>query len=214
MEGGRLHAVSDPLAESTAPAWFDFDQSFQIPNPASTGPLDASSFDLDFFNPSCLPLCAVSPIPGEPTSILQVDIVLMSNYEAPSVDVTVPADGFSALFEIPQLDLLQPGLPNFDCDWTEFLNFEPDLSLFPYSSPASSLASTPPLVDEVILSPSSPSNSGTSSPGPFLNVLPHLNEKHVQSPAVGEPIIQGQDFLLPPGENAGIPSAFALFSTH
>ena len=212
MEGGRLHAVSSPLTESPAPAWFDFDQSFQIPNPASTGPLDPSSFDLDFFNPSCLPLCAVPPIPGEPTSILQVDIVLTSNYEAPPVDVTVPADGFSALFEIPQLDLLQPGLPTFDCDWTEFLNFEPDLSLFPYSSPASSLASTPPLVDDVILSPSSPSDSDPSSPDPFLNILPHLTEKYIQSPTVGEPIIQGQDFLLPPGENAGIPSAIVLLS--
>jgi len=63
MEGGRLHAVSDPLAEPTSPPWFDFDQSFQIPNPASTNPLDSSPFDLEFFDPPSL--CAAPPVPGE-----------------------------------------------------------------------------------------------------------------------------------------------------
>jgi len=140
--------------------------------------------------------------------------MLMSSYEAPSAVIAVPADGFSALFEIPQLDLLQPGLPTFDCDWTEFLNFEPDLSFSPYSpSHTSSSASTPPLVDDVTLSPSSPSD-GCPSPDLFLNILPHLNEKGIQSPTSGEPMIQGQDFLLPPGENAGIPSVIALLSAH
>lgn len=213
MEGGRLHAVSDPLTESTAPTWFNFDQSFQIPDPASTGPLGPSEFDVDFFDPSCLPLCATSSISGESASILQTDAVLTSSYKAPSSTVAVPTDGFSSLFEIPQLDHLQPELPTFDCDWTEFLNFEPDLSLFPFSSPTSSLASTPPLVDDAILSPSSPSDNDPSSPDPFLDILPHLNEKCVQSP-VRVPLIQGQDFLLPPGEDAGIPSIIALLSTH
>lgn len=123
-------------------------------------------------------------------------------------------DDFS-LFEIPQLDLSQPGLPITDSDWMEFLNFEPSLSLFPNSpSPASSLASTPPLVDDATLSSSSLSDSYPSSPALLLNVLPYLNEKGSQFPTLGEPTIQGQDFLLPPGENSGIPSVTALLSVH
>ena len=130
----------------------------------------------------------------------------MSNYEAPSVDVPVSADDFSALFDMPQLDLLQPGLPTFDCDWTEFLNFEPDPSFFPSSPPpASSPLNTPPLVNDAILSPSSPSDSCPSSPGPLFNALPHLN-KDIQSPTLREPMIQGQGLLLAPGEHAGVPS--------
>ena len=131
-----------------------------------------------------------------------------------SADIIVPASDFSALFEIPQLDLSQPELPTFDTDWTEFLNFEPDFSLFPYSpSSASSLANTPPLVDDVILSPSSPPDSDPSSPDPLPDVLPHLNEKDIRFPTAGQPIIQGQDFLLPPGE-AGIPYPTALLLPH
>jgi len=62
MEGDRFHAVSDPLS---APTLFNFDQTFQIPDPASTGPLDSTSFDLDFFNPPSLPSCTDLSTPGE-----------------------------------------------------------------------------------------------------------------------------------------------------
>lgn len=65
MEGDRLHIVSDPLSMSTTPAWFNFDQTFQIPDPASTGPLDSASFDLDFFNPPSLPSHIDPSTPGE-----------------------------------------------------------------------------------------------------------------------------------------------------
>lgn len=140
--------------------------------------------------------------------------MLTLNSEVPSADIAVTAGDFSALFEIPQLDLLQPGLPTFDSDWTEFLNCEPDFSLFPYSpSFASSLASTPPLVDDAILSPSSPSDNDLCSPDPLLGILPHLDEKDIQFP-IGSPVIHGQDFFLPPGEDAGITYASALLSVH
>lgn len=117
------------------------------------------------------------------------------------------------MFEMPQLDLLQPGPLTFHSDWTEFLNFEPDPPLF-LSSPSlvPSLANTPSLADDALPSPSSPSNSDPPSPDSLLNILPHLNDKGFQFPAIGEPIIQEQDFLLPPGENAGIPSAVSLLS--
>jgi len=140
--------------------------------------------------------------------------MLTSNFKALSADVAVTADDLSTLFEIPQLDLLQPGLPTFDCDWTEFLNFEPDLSLFPYSpSTMPSLSSTPPLVDDAILSPS-PSDGDLPNPDPFLKTLPLLNEKDDQFPTTGEPIIREPYSLLPPREDAGIPSAAALFSMY
>jgi hypothetical protein len=180
---------------STVPTWFNFDQSFKIPDPASTVPLDSTSFDLDFFNPPSLPSYPLSSIPEL------------------SIDTAATADDFSALFEIPQLDLLQPILPTFKSDWTEFLNFEPDLSLFPSSpSLASSSAGTPLLIDDAILSPSPLSDSNPSSPDPLLDILPHLIEKGTQFPNVGEPIIRGQDFLLPPGEDAGIRPASVLLS--
>lgn len=138
----------------------------------------------------------------------------MPNYPAPPVDVVAPVADFSALFEIPQLDLLQSGLPSFDSDWTEFLNFQHDLSFFSYSPPfIPSLASTPPLVDDAILLPSPP-ECDPQSPDPFLNILPRLNEKGVFFSTVGEPLIQEQEFLLPPGESAGIPSTTTLLSLH
>ena len=63
-EGGRNYAVSDPLQE-TVPKWFDFGGSFQFPNPASTGPLELSSFDVDFFNPLPLPSFVIPSTTGE-----------------------------------------------------------------------------------------------------------------------------------------------------
>lgn len=141
--------------------------------------------------------------------------VLTPNHTAAPNDLAVSVDDISPLFEIPQLDLLQQPLPSFSSDWTQFLNFELDLSLFP-SSPSltSSLASTPPLVDDATLSPPSPSDSNPSSPGPLFCALPHLSDKGIQLPTTGEPMIQGQDFLFPPGEDAGIPSISALLSLH
>ena len=138
-----------------------------------------------------------------------------SNHKVPPNELAVAVHEISAFFEIPQLDLLQQTLPSSSCDWTQFLNFEPDLSLF-LSSPSltSSLAGTPPLVDDAALSPSSPSDSNPSSPGPLLDILPHLAEKGIQFPTTGEPMIQGQDFLFPPGENAGILSISALLPVH
>lgn len=50
-----MPAVSDPFPSPMTPLWFNFDQSFQIPNPASTDPLEPSSFEVDFFNPLSLP---------------------------------------------------------------------------------------------------------------------------------------------------------------
>lgn len=215
MAGDRLHAVSYPLPVSTVSTWFDFDQSFKIPDPASTVPLDSPSFDLDLLNPPSLSSYPPSSIPGQSIRTLQAYVVLTLGCKALSIDTTTPADDFSGFFEIPQLDLLQPMLPTFKSDWTEFLNFEPDLSLFPSSpSLASSLAGTPPLVDDAILSPSSLSDSHPSSPDVLLDILPHLVEKGIQFPNVGEPVIQGQDFLLPPGEDAGIHSASVLLSFH
>jgi hypothetical protein len=213
MAGDRLHAASDPLPVSTVPTWFNFDQSFKIPDPASTVPLDSTSFDLDFFNPPSLPSYPLSSIPGQSIPTLQAHVVLTLDYKELSIDTAATADDFSALFEIPQLDLLQPILPTFKSDWTEFLNFEPDLSLFPSSpSLASSSAGTPLLIDDAILSPSPLSDSNPSSPDPLLDILPHLIEKGTQFPNVGEPIIRGQDFLLPPGEDAGIRPASVLLS--
>jgi len=215
MEGDRSQTVSDPLLVSTVSTWFNFDQTFRIPNHASTSPLDSTSYDLHFFNPPSLPMCAGPSISGEFISSRQMCSVLTPYYKAPSNDLTVSVDDISALFEIPQLDLLQQALPSSSSDWTQFLNFEPDLSLFPSSpSLASSLAGTPPLVDDAALSPSSPSYSNPSSPGPLPDVLPHSGEKGIQFPTVGEPMIQGQDFLFPPGEDAGILSISALLPVH
>jgi hypothetical protein len=128
-------------------------------------------------------------------------------------------DGFPALFEIPQLDLLQSQFPTFNADWMEFLNFEPDLSLFPPSpSLASSLASTPPLVDDAILPPASPSSlpeNHPPSPELLRDILPRLlGEKYDQFPMVREPAIREQEFLLPPGDVVVIPSISALLSVH
>ena len=211
MEGGRLHAVSDPLPAATVPAWFDFDQSFQLPNPASTDPLESSSFDLDFFNPPSLHPCVVPPVPGEPVQGRLTLNTLTSYNEGSLFDIPAPTSDFTSLLEMPQLDLFPPTLPTFNADWTEFLNFESEFSLFPSSpSVVSSSASTPPLMDDAILSPSFPSYSNPCSPDSLLEVLPRLGEKGIQLPTVGEPIIQEQEFLLPPGENSGIPSASAL----
>ena len=141
--------------------------------------------------------------------------MLTLKFPAPPIDIAIPVslDEFSALFEMPQLDLLQSSHLTFDSDWTEFLNFDPDLPPFPSPSLVSLLENTPPLVNDATLSPSPP-DSGPSSPDPLLDTLPHLNNKGVRFHAVGEPIIQEQDFLLPPGENAGIPSAYSLLSVH
>ena len=65
MEGGRFHVVSDPLSTSPKPAWFDLDRSFQIPDPASTDPLEMPPFDLDFFNLPSIPSDVVSSTLGE-----------------------------------------------------------------------------------------------------------------------------------------------------
>lgn len=144
-------------------------------------------------------------------------MTLTQIFPAPCIDIAthVSVDDFSTLFEIPQLDLSQQTLPTFSSDWTEFLNFDPDLPLF-HSSPtlASSSANTPPLVDDDALSPSPPSDSDLSSPHFLLGVLPQSSDKGVLLPAVWEPIILEQDFLLPPGEGAGILSASALLSVH
>ena len=153
------------------------------------------------------------PVSFSPTCCNHV--VLTPNYKTASIEVAESPDNFSALFEIPQLDLLQSTLPTFTSDWTEFLNFEPELSLFPSSpSLASSSASTPPLVDDASLSPSSPFYNDLSSPDSLLTILPHLSDKETQLPTVVGPIIHGECFLLPPGENAGIPSVGALLSVH
>ncbi|KAF9654224.1 hypothetical protein BDM02DRAFT_3182051 [Thelephora ganbajun] len=194
MGGGRPYAVSDPLSVSPVPVRLDFDQTFQIPNPASISPPDPTSFDLDFFN---LPPC-----------------IGLSNVVS-STDTAVSADAFTTLFEIPQIGLLQPALPSFDSDWTEFLNFEPYLShsrSSPLLTPSS--ASTPLLVYDPIISPSSPPDSGFSSPNSFLDILPHLSEKSLQFPIAVDPTTQGQDFLLPPGDDAGIPFPSASLSIH
>lgn len=141
--------------------------------------------------------------------------MLTPNAKAPSIDVPVPVDDFSTLFEIPKLDPLQPVHSTFNADWTEFLNFEPDSSLFsPSSSLIPSFTSTPSLVDDVTLSPPSVSDHGPSSPGSLPDFYLLLNEKGTRSSTVGEPIIQGLDFLLPPGEEVGISSAASLLSTH
>ncbi|KAF9641965.1 hypothetical protein BDM02DRAFT_3273633 [Thelephora ganbajun] len=192
IESGRLCAVSDSCSISTAPAWFNFDESFQIPSPASIDPFESCPFDLDFFDPPSLSSVVTSPIP------------------APLADVVVQAEDFTALFEMPPLELLQSELPTFNSDWSEFLNFETDLSIFSSSlSLTPSSTSTPPLVDDATLPPSSPLHSDPSSPNSPLEILPCLSDKGIKSPT-GEPIIEGQDFLLPPGENAGIPSAGVL----
>lgn len=83
MEGGRNHAVSDPLPD-IVPRWFDFDKSFQIPNPASTGPLELPSFDVNFFNPLPLPSCVVSSTTGEPqTDLMRTTHADVEFYSAP-----------------------------------------------------------------------------------------------------------------------------------
>lgn len=139
------------------------------------------------------------------------DIVLTLTRLVPTIDPVASEANFSSLFEIPQLDLLQSELPTFDSHWSEFLNFDPDLSPFPLSpSLMSSSTSTPSLADDAILSPfPSPEDSSLISP---LGTLPYLSDKSSQLQTLGEPIIQGQDFLLSPGETAGIPSASALLS--
>ena len=206
VEGNRLHVTSDPLPVA-ASAWFDFGQSFQMPNPASTDPLEPSSFDLDFFNPPSLSPCVPFPTPGEFVRRWWATTALTSTFVA-TTDTISSVAGFPGSFEIPQLDLLQSELPSFDSDWSEFLNLDPDLSLFPPSpSLLSSSASTPPLADDAILS--IPTPSSLFSP---LETLPYLIDKGYQLQTLGEPIIQGQDFLLPPGEATGIPSASALLS--
>lgn len=218
MEADRSHAVSNPLPE-TVPTWFDLDKSFQIPNPASTDPLELTSFDVNFFNPLSLPSCIVSPtFGGFDTRLPIIPNADTFEFLAPPTDVATSVsvmEDFSALFKMPQLDLLRPTLATFNSDWTEFLNFEPDLPLSP-SSPSiiPSLASTPPLVADANLSPLSLPNCGPSSPNTLLDILPHFSDKEFQFPALGEPIIQGQDFMLPPGESAGIYSASALLSVH
>ena len=212
IEGGRPNAVSDSLTVSAVPTWFDFDQSFKIPDPAFSCP-DLSSFDLDFFTPPPLPPCSASSASGEFTSVPQAGYVLTSNHEAASVDATIPVENFSALFETPQLELLQPGIPNFDSDWSEFLNFEPDFSLFPFpDSSASSLVSTPASAD-ALLPPSF--HRGDPSSLCLLSDTPlRFNEKDIRFPVVTEPAIQEQDPSLPPGEDPGIPSITNLLSAH
>lgn len=210
MDSRRLHAVSDPVIIPAAPASFDFDTSFRIPDPASTDPLDSSLFDLDFFKPLYLSSAIPSAF-GEPTPSPSKRADM--GPEALSTDPDLPAD-FSALFEIPQLDLSHSIFPT-DTDWTEFLNFGPDLSPFSTSpSPMPSFTSTPLLINDAILSPSPSSCSIPSSPQLPLDVLPHLNEKDAQLHPVGEPVIYGQDFLFPPYDNAGISCATILLSTH
>lgn len=66
-------------------------------------------------------------------------------------------------------------------------------------------------MDDAILSSPPPSDSDPFNPDNFTDFLPHLCEKGVQ---LNDPVIQEQDFLLSPGENAGIPSASALLSVH
>jgi len=194
VEGHRLHAVSDPLVAAAASTWFDFNRSFRIPSPASVDPLE-SSFDLDFFNPPSLPSYTVSSVPGKflflPTR--QARVVLTSHHKASSINDTPPVDDFSALFEIPQLDLFQPTLSTLNPDWTEFLNFQPDLSFFRLSP------STPPFVDDDSLPPSSPFHSSPLTPNPILDILPGPDEckKAIQFPTAGEPVIQGRDSLFP-----------------
>lgn len=146
--------------------------------------------------------------------MLRACAVLTSNFAAPpTTDVAVPLDEFSALFEIPQIDLLQSALPAFNADWTEYLNLEPDPSIFLSSPPlVPPFVEIPSLVDDAILS--LPCAGDPPSPEPPSDILPHLSEKSVRLPIVGEPIIRGQDFLFPPGEEAGIPSSAALLFAH
>lgn len=68
-------------------------------------------------------------------------------------------------------------------------------------------------MDNAALSPFSPSYGASSSPLSVPDNLPRLNDKDVRLWA-GEPMIQGQDFLLPPSETAGILSASTLLSAH
>lgn len=72
MDGNRLHTVSDPLSVPAVPLWFNFDQAFQIPNPASTDPLDSTSFDFDFFNPLSLSSSTGPSVNGEFALIQQM----------------------------------------------------------------------------------------------------------------------------------------------
>jgi len=65
MNDGRLYTVSDPASAVAVIEWFNFDQSFQIPSPASTNPVESPAFDLDFFNPPPLPLDTVPSILGK-----------------------------------------------------------------------------------------------------------------------------------------------------
>lgn len=137
-----------------------------------------------------------------------------TNSKVPSVDSNMSVNVLTALFEMPQLDLLQPALPSFDSDWSEFLNFEHDSSLF-QSSPLLPLSSTstPPLIDDATLSPPSLPDSGLPSPD-SSNVPLHPSEKSIQFSAIAEPIIHGQDFLLSPGDDVGMLSLGALLSVH
>ena len=72
VEDGRLHAASDSLSISVKPTWPEFDQTFQIPDPASTSPPDPTSFFLDFFDPPCIG----SPETGEFLPVRQTQLVL------------------------------------------------------------------------------------------------------------------------------------------
>ena len=142
------------------------------------------------------------------------DLVYADNiYQVSSTNIATSVGALTALFEMPQLDLLQSSLPSFDCDWSEFLNFQPDLSPF-QSSPSlvSSSADTPPLIDDATLSPPSLPHSVLSSPDSLCDILPHLSGKSAQFPF--EPMIRGPDFLLFPGDDAGIPSADVLLTIY
>lgn len=209
VEDGRLQPVLDPFLTPTGPAWPDLSKAFQIPNPVSTSPPDPASLYLDFFSPSsCLApskLCEFFVVPSDRACA-------DNNYKVSYADVATPAGAPTALFETPRFDLLQSSLPSFNSDWSEFLNFEPELSPFqPSTSLASSLAGTPPLIDDATLSPHSLPDSGLPSPDSFCNILPHLSEKSAQFPIVLETIIRGQEFLLLPGDT-GIPSTDILLT--
>ena len=199
MGGGRFHAVSDSFCGTTAPEWFNLDHTFQLPESASVQPLESPPFDVDFCNLPSLPTC-IPLAPGEHTRPQQTFGLLTTTFKALPPDNPALTDEFSGLFEIPQADSLQATLP-FGPDWTEFLNFGPELSLFPPSpSLISSLASTPPLADDALLSPCC---GNTPSTGPVPDALPLLSRQKVQPSVIRCPMIQESGFLLPLGENPG-----------
>lgn len=59
----------------------------------------------------------------------------------------------------------------------------------------------------------SPSAGDPFNPKYLSDILPPLYDKGIQLPVPGEPIIREQDFLLPPGENAGILSTSVLLGS-